>query len=98
MRVQCTTSTPIRSRNVQNQNTGTSEDRTTALRSFFSTLVARLSKTSRVRYTGAMKLDWYWGFIGFLGILGYLLEEPLYYVFFVFLIFFFRPTTGKDSQ
>jgi hypothetical protein len=35
-----------------------------------------------------MRLSWAWGFIGLLGLLGYALNEPLYYVFFAFLIFF----------
>jgi hypothetical protein len=37
------------------------------------------------------KLNRAWGFVGLLGLLGYVLNEPLYYVFFTFFIFFADP-------
>ena len=45
-----------------------------------------------------IKLDWFWGCIGFCGILGYLLNEPLYYTFFAFFIFFIGPVIKKSKK
>lgn len=36
--------------------------------------------------------------MGVLGILGYILKEPLYYVFFVFLLFFLEPLVKSKKQ
>jgi hypothetical protein len=49
------------------------------------------------RKTEKVNLNWYLGFIGFLGFLGYGLNEPLYYLFFAFLLFFLQPMKTKQS-
>ncbi|MDD5148381.1 MAG: hypothetical protein PHH08_02855 [Candidatus ainarchaeum sp.] len=45
-----------------------------------------------------LEFNWYWGCLGFLGILGYILKDPLYYVFFVFLIFFAEPLVKPKKK
>jgi hypothetical protein len=45
-----------------------------------------------------LKFNWFWGCVGFLGVLGYILDEPLWYVFFVFFIFFLEPAIKKSKK
>jgi hypothetical protein len=47
---------------------------------------------------GKIKLNWFWGCIGFCGILGYILNEPLYYLFFAFFLFFLEPIIKKSKK
>jgi len=50
----------------------------------------------------AAKFNYYWGLLGVLGLLGYVLENPIYYVFFAFFLLFlvpvFNKTTGKNKN
>ena len=41
------------------------------------------------------KFNYYWGLLGVLGLLGYVLENPVYYVFFAFFLLFLVPVLGK---
>jgi len=45
-----------------------------------------------------LRIHWFWGFVGCLGILGFILEEPLYYVMFSFLLFFLEPVVKKSKK
>ncbi len=46
-----------------------------------------------------MRLNWFWGFLGFLGVLGFALDEPWWYGFFAFFMFFLQPVTrGQRRQ
>ncbi len=42
-----------------------------------------------------LEINYYWGMIGILGLLGYVLENPVYYVFFTFFILFLIPVYNK---
>lgn len=42
-----------------------------------------------------LEINYYWGMIGILGLLGYVLENPIYYVFFTFFILFLIPVYNK---
>jgi hypothetical protein len=44
-----------------------------------------------------LQLNWYWGLIGLLGFLGLILDKPVYYVFFIFLLFLFTPVVRKKK-
>ncbi len=45
-----------------------------------------------------MKLSWFWGLIGLLCFLGLVVEEPLYYVFFAFFLFFLEPVVRNSKK
>jgi uncharacterized membrane protein YkgB len=45
-----------------------------------------------------MEFNYYWGLLGFLGVLGYILENPIYYVFFAFFILFLVPLFNKKDE
>lgn len=42
-----------------------------------------------------IEFNYYWGFLGILGLLGYVLENPMYYIFFAFLLLFLIPVYNK---
>ncbi len=44
------------------------------------------------------KFNYYWGFMGILGLLGYVLENPVYYVFFAFFLLFLGPVFNKAAR
>ena len=41
------------------------------------------------------KFNYYWGLLGVLGLLGYVLENPIYYVFFAFFLLFLGPFISR---
>ena len=44
------------------------------------------------------KFNYYWGLLGILGLLGYVLENPVYYVFFGFFLLFLVPDFNKPAE
>ena len=42
-----------------------------------------------------IRLDWYWGLAGMLGLLGFALNQPRWYVFF---LFFAAPVLKKGKK
>lgn len=45
-----------------------------------------------------MEFNYFWGLLGFLGLMGYVLENPIYYVFFGFFILFLVPLFNKKEN
>ncbi|MEN6292154.1 MAG: hypothetical protein ABFC34_14255 [Methanobacterium sp.] len=41
------------------------------------------------------EFNYYWGSLGILGLMGYVLENPIYYVFFAFFLLFFVPVINR---
>jgi archaellum biogenesis protein FlaJ (TadC family) len=44
-----------------------------------------------------MEFNYYWGILGFLGLMGYVLENPIYYVFFGFFLLFLVPLFNQNK-
>lgn len=44
------------------------------------------------------EFNYFWGLLGFLGVLGYVLENPIYYIFFAFFILFLVPVFKKNDS
>lgn len=44
-----------------------------------------------------LEFNYFWGILGFLGILGYVLENPVYYTFFVFFLLFLVPVFNEKE-
>jgi hypothetical protein len=45
-----------------------------------------------------MEFNYFWGLLGFLGLMGYVLENPIYYVFFGFFLLFLVPLFNKKES
>lgn len=45
-----------------------------------------------------IEFNYYWGLLGILGLLGYVLENPLYYIFFAFSLLFLIPVYNKNVE
>lgn len=45
-----------------------------------------------------VKIHWFWGFVGCLGVVGFILNEPGYYVFLSFFLFFLEPVLKKSKK
>lgn len=44
------------------------------------------------------EFNYFWGILGFLGLMGYVLENPIYYVFFAFFLLFLVPVFNKKEK
>lgn len=45
-----------------------------------------------------LEINYFWGILGIMGILGYILENPIYYVFFAFFILFLIPVFNEKDK